>query len=181
MKKIVLALVCAVMSLGAFAQVSYGVKAGFDMTNFVGSDVDHKMMPNYQVGLFVEKKFNDKFGIAPEAAFAAQGGKPNDVDFQVNYINVPVMLKYYATEDLAIDFGPQVGFNVYSKLEGVDMKDATKTVDFGLGLGGTYNLAENFFLQARYTMGLTDAFKSEGLIKNNAKNGNIQLSVGYRF
>ena len=56
------------------------------------------------------------------------------------------------------------------------MSDRTKTVDFALGLGGTYNLTSNAFLQARYTMGMTDVFKDV-----NAKNGNIQIAFGYRF
>ena len=92
------------------------------------------------------------------------------------------MFKYYVSPDFSIDFGPQLGINVYSKVsvEGVDkaadMSDRTKTVDFALGLGGTYNLTSNAFLQARYTMGMTDVFKDV-----NAKNGNIQIAFGYRF
>ena len=75
-----------------------------------------------------------KFAIAPEVVFAAQGGKANgtvEIDinknprritvkakgtFHTNYINVPLMLKFYATPDFSIDLGPQVGFNVYSKV-----------------------------------------------------------------
>jgi hypothetical protein len=58
-----------------------------------------------------------------------------------------------------------------------DLKDFTKTVDFGLGLGGTYNLTENAFVQARYTMGLTNVFDDDG----DCKNGNIQLAFGMKF
>ena len=108
------------------------------------------------------------------------------ISFQTNYINVPVMLKYYATPAFSIDFGPQVGFNVYSKytIKGPDNKYVTnnkkytKAVDFGLGLGATYNLTDNAFVQARYTLGLTNVFKDDF---NESKNGNIQLSIGYRF
>jgi hypothetical protein len=105
-----------------------------------------------------------------------------------NYINVPVMLKYYVTPEFSIDFGPQVGFNVFNKVshknlsKSIDIKDSTKPVDFGLGLGGTFNLTENAFVQARYTMGLTKVFKDEDVIgENNAKNGNVQIAFGMKF
>lgn len=193
MKKIAFALVCMIMTIGAAkaeGSFTFGPKVGFDLTNFWGKDIRHGMQANYQVGLFGEYKFdNSIIAIAPEVVFASQGGKFKDdlttLTYHTNYINVPVMVKFYATPNFSIDFGPQVGFNVYSKgtekigdvKETEDLKDLTKTVDFGLGLGGTYNLSSNAFLQARYTMGLTKAFKGGADIKN----GNIQIAFGYRF
>ena len=204
MKKVFVLIAAAIVSMSAMAQVQFGGKVGFDMTNFWGSDVEHGMKPGYQVGLMMEYKFSPKFAIAPEVVFAAQGGKSKalafdinkhgielaatDIKYNTNYINVPLMLKFYATPNFSIDLGPQVGFNVYSKVtakgvdDSIDFKDATKTVDFGIGMGGTYNLTENAFVQARYTMGLTKVFKDEYILgENNAKNGNIQIAFGMKF
>ena len=195
MKKIFVLIAVAIVSMSAMAQVQFGAKVGVDATNFWGKDVKHGMQLNYQAGVLMEYKFSPKFAIAPEAVFAAQGGKFNALDFHLgglnidsnvayhtNYINVPVMLKYYVAPAFSIDFGPQVGFNVYSKYtiedhDAVDIKDGTKSVDFGLGLGGTYNLTEKAFVQARYTMGLTEAFEGG----SDTKNGNIQLAFGMKF
>ena len=104
------------------------------------------------------------------------------------------MLKYYVAPAFSIDFGPQVGFNVYSKVtpkaqDALDLGDMTNTVDFGLGLGATYNLTNNAFIQARYTMGLTKVYKDQSVdvmgykltTDNKAKNGNIQISFGMKF
>ena len=204
MKKVFVLIAAAIVSVSAMAQVQFGGKVGFDMTNFWGSDVEHAMKPGYQVGLMMEYQFNDKFGIAPEVVFAAQGGKSKlfdlnitkqsfnltttDIKYNTNYINVPVMFKYYVVPSFSIDFGPQVGFNVYSKIDAkgldkpIDVKEATKTVDFGLGLGGTYDISDNAFVQARYTMGLTKVYKDEYVLDdNNAKNGNIQIAFGMKF
>ena len=112
------------------------------------------------------------------------GVKDITATYYTNYINVPVMLKFYATPSFAIDFGPQVGFNVYSKASVSDgdesltigLKDMTKAVDFGLGLGATYSLSDNAFVQARYTLGLTKVFDGD-----ESKNGNIQLAFGWKF
>ena len=192
MKKVIIMLAAALISVSAMAQVRFGVKVGADLTNFWGEDIDHGMKPAYQIGALMEYKFNDKFAIAPEAVFAAQGGKYSDeamgakfdMTYNTNYINVPVMLKCYVAPNFAIDLGPQVGFNVYSKVTSdlgdvdntVDLKDDTKAVDFGVGLGATYNLTENAFLQARYTLGLTEVYEN-----GEAKNGNIQVAFGWKF
>ena len=204
MKKIVIALMCTILATGAaMAQekFTFGPKIGVDYTHYWGENVEHGGHLNYQAGVFMEYRFISKFSIAPEVVFAAQGGKYDfkrniegiDVELKetdhVNYINVPVMLKYYVAPALSIDFGPQVGFNVYSKntIEGkvdklkeketTDMKKYTKTVDFGLGLGLTYNITEEVFIQARYTMGLTKVFN----LDDDSKNGNGQIAIGFRF
>ncbi len=208
MKKIAIALMCTILATGAAMaqkQFTFGPKIGVDYTNYWGEDVEHGGQLNYQAGLFMEYRFTDKFSIAPEVVFAAQGGKFKEnvkwgeidlvdvnVTHHVNNINVPVMLKYYVAPAVSIDFGPQVGFNVYSKYTSkvksdivptgmekektVDQKDFTQTVDFGLGLGLTYNIAKDVFVQGRYTMGLTKVFK-----EGNAKHSNAQIAIGYRF
>ena len=209
MKKVFVLIAAAIVCMSASAQIQFGGKVGFDLTHFWGEDAPHGIQPNYQVGLMMEYKFSPKFAIAPEVVFAAQGGKATGsveeedlpgipgttkIDakgtFHTNYINVPVMLKFYASPKFSIDFGPQVGFNVYSKMtasgkvksveakETIDLKEATKTVDFGLGLGGTYNLTDNAFVQARYTLGLTKVFDAES---SHEKNGNVQIAFGMKF
>ena len=192
MKKVFVLIAAAIVCMSASAQLQFGAKVGFDMTHFWGEDAEHGMKPSYQAGLVMEYKFNPHFAIAPEVVFASQGAKTDKYviegvvvkgTFNTNYINVPVMLKYYATPNFSIDFGPQVGFNVYSKCsvkgeDAIDMKEITKSVDFGVGLGGTYNLTENAFVQARYTMGMTNVFDIDD---SHEKNGNIQIAFGMKF
>ena len=204
MKKIVLLAIATIMGASAsFAQLSFGVKGGFSATNFWGEDINHGIKPSYQAGLLMEYKFTDKFAISPEVLFTSQGGKISstsellgikavgDMTFNTNYINVPVMLKYYVAPCFSIDFGPQVGFNVYSKTTAsasiadfgtgdkaaLDLKDKTNAVDFGLGLGGTFNVTDNLFVQARYTMGFTKVFDGD----QDIKNGNIFVGLGFKF
>ncbi len=207
MKKVFLMIAAALVGFSAMAQVQFGVKVGFDMTNFWGKDIEHGMKPSYQAGILMEYKFNDRVAIAPEAVFASQGGKfkigtvymgwdlskfaAKDITltFNTNYINVPVMFKFYATPEFSIDLGPQVGFNVYSKATVSDgdesltfgLSDYAKTVDFGVGLGATYNLTENAFVQARYTLGLTKVFDDKFTEGEEAKNSNLQVAFGWKF
>ena len=210
MKKIVIALMCTILATGAVSaqkKFTFGPKVGFDFTNYWGKDVEHGGQLNYQIGAFMEYRLTDKFSVAPEVVFAAQGGKydktTSGVTYKetdhVNYINVPVMLKFYVVPSLSIDFGPQLGINVYSKTTSelkagsnadkktTDLKDFTKTVDFGVGIGLTYNITNDVFVQGRYTMGLTKVFDNkesfilEALGFDKPKNSNAQISIGYRF
>ena len=158
MKKTIIALLCLILTTGAaMAQktFTFGPKIGVDYTHFWGKDCLHGGQLNYQAGLFMEYRFSDKFSLAPEIVFAAQGGKNKgvvinpenmppygtapygsefkyaDYIYNLNYINVPVMLKYYVTPALSIDFGPQLGINVYHKctIKGKgDNKDFKETV-----------------------------------------------------
>jgi hypothetical protein len=206
MKKITIALMCMLLAAGAAMaqkQFTFGPKIGVDYTHFWGKNAYHGGQLNYQAGLFMEYRFTSRFSIAPEVVFAAQGGKYEVKDYNdgdgyfdakftenVNYINIPVMFKYYVTPALSIDLGPQLGINVYSKYtveskdkhlnikETEDQKDDTKTIDVGVGLGFTYNIAKDVFVQGRYTLGLTEVFDKSW---DTGKNGNAQIAIGYRF
>lgn len=206
MKKISIALMCMIMATGAAMaqkQFTFGPKIGVDYTHFWGKNAYHGGQLNYQAGVFMEYRFTNRFSIAPEVVFAAQGGKYDIKDYNdgdgyfdakftdnINYINIPVMFKYYLTPALSIDLGPQLGINVYSKYtveskdkhlnikETIDQKDDTKAIDVGVGLGLTYNITNDVFVQGRYTLGLTDVFDKSW---DTGKNGNAQIAIGYRF
>ena len=204
MKKTFISLVCmALVSSAAMAQktFTFGPKVGIDYTHQWGNNINDESALNYQAGIFMEYRLNNKFAIAPEVVYATHArpkrqwspwwmdeypARDITTTSQVNYINIPVLFKYYATPSLSIDLGPQFGFKVYGKSTD-KWKDSDgnwklkydiggRSFDFGLGLGATYNFTERFFVQARYTLGLIPISKGGG-----AKNGNAQLSIGYRF
>lgn len=203
MKKIIIALMCMLLTAGAaMAQkrFTFGPKVGVDYTHFWDNEEDASGQFNYQAGVFLEYRFTDKFSVAPEVVFAAQGAKTKraiETTYHTNYINVPVMLKWYVIKPLSIDFGPQLGINIYSKetiksipyeapmlkriADGTyDIKDLTKTVDFSVALGLTYNITDEVFVQGRYTMGMINVFKTDYTSKK-FKYGNAQIAIGYRF
>ena len=192
--------ILALNALSASAEVQFGAKVGIDLTNFLGTQTPHGMKLGYQAGLMLENKFEtSNFGFAPEIVFAAQGGRfagcnflpfnmPEDkkATFHTNYINFAFIFKYYFTPTFTLDFGPQVGVNVYSKFnfdheEAVNVMDDTQVIEVGIGLGCTYNITHNAFVQTRYTMGITKAFNDVVMGIDDVKNGNIQLAFGMKF
>lgn len=199
-----IALVCMLMAAGtAMAQktFTFGPKVGVDYTHRWGKNINDESALNFQAGVFMECRLNSKFSIAPEVVFATHARPKREwkdwwlseeptrditSTYQTNYINIPVMFKYYVTKSLSIDLGPQLGLKVYDKCtdkwedsnghwdEKYNMSH--RSVDFGLGLGATYNFSEKVFVQLRYTLGLLPLYED-----SNARNGNAQLSIGYRF
>ena len=180
MKKIILS-IAAVFAFGfANAQdVKYGAKAGLNMSN-ISTDGASSLLA-FHLGGFAELKLNDKFAVQPELLYSAQGAKVGGVDFNLNYINIPVMAKYYVADAISIEVGPQIGFLMSAKADGVDVKEFFSSTDFGLNLGGGYNLNEKMSLGLRYNMGLSDVEKDLPSGAKGSKNSCVQISFGYKF
>ncbi|UYW01485.1 PorT family protein [Flavobacterium agricola] len=194
MKKHILSVVAALaVCAGAQAQTSvddfkFGFKGGYNLSNLGGDIPGHKALSGFHVGGFAEIPVSAKFAVQPEVLYSAQGSKSKttigNVDFKTDvkadFINVPILAKYYALEGLSVEAGPQIGFLVKAKQGSVDVKDAFKSVDFGLAVGASYYFTENIFASARYNFGLTDVAKhsSDGFKMHNNV---FQVAVGYRF
>jgi hypothetical protein len=202
MKKILFAAIALFVMNGAFAQINFGVKAGGNLATVTDSD-EAKFKIGFHVGGFAEFVISDRISIQPELLFSTQGTTFSyseeyeginvnaDVTSNLNYINVPVLLKIKLAEGLSAEVGPQVGFLLSAKRkteasalgisqsETRDFKDQCKTLDVSAALGLSYTFAEKFVVGARYALGLTNIDKESGNTK--PKNSVIQLSIGYKF
>ncbi len=199
MKKSFLTLLGLVaISTTAVAQqeVKFGPKAGVNISNLSGMD-DSEMRIGFHVGAVAEIKFNEKFSLQPELLYSTQGAKSTvlGVETKANndYINVPIMAKYYIVEGFSAELGPYVGFLMKSEVKAgdntMDSKDFYKSVDFGLGVGLAYDMPMGFFVGARLNVGLSkvneDISTGNGNVTietDDIKNMPvIQVGVGYKF
>ncbi len=188
MKKIILT-AAAIFAFGlANAQeVKFGIKAGLNLSNVTGDVDGASTKVGFQAGGLVEIKVSDKFAVQPELLYSLQGAKVDEegteVDFNLSYLNIPVMAKYLVSDKFSLEAGPQVGFlmSAKAKAEGasVDVKDAFESIDFGLNIGAGYDATENINIGVRYGFGLSNIAKdSEG---EKIKNSNIAIAVAYKF
>ena len=191
MKRIFLVAI-AVMTFGfANAQKTrFGIKGGLNITSYSGGDYwDSNSLVGFQVGGFAEIKIIERLAIQPEILFSTQGASLDtpfgDYDEKLNYINVPVLAKFYITKQFTVEGGPQLGFLVSAKQDGHDAKDDYKSVDTGFNFGAGYNFTDNVSVNLRYTVGLSNILDYE---VNNAdeyydspKNSVLALTVGYKF
>lgn len=170
---------------------NFGVKGGVNFATLTGDDADEldvKMKTGFHLGVLAEIMISDKFGIQPEVLYSSQGAKSDmgdvDVDLKLDYIAVPVMLKYFVAPGFSLEAGPQFSFLTKSEIEAEsqgdsasqDLKDDTESFDMGAAVGLGYGLPQGFLVQARYVMGFSDVYTD-----SDTKNSVIQLSVGWKF
>lgn len=190
MKKIILSAL-AVLAFGLInaQEVKYGIKVGGNLTNIrvdagdVGT-VIFKSNVGAQAGAFAEIKVVEKFAVQPEVLFSYESSDVSGTDINLSYINIPVMAKYYASEKISLQVGPQIGFLVGAKAkmdgEKEDIKDNIKSTNFGLNFGLGYDFTKKCFVDFRYNAGLTDIAEN-GFEGGKMKTSGFSLSVGYKF
>lgn len=191
MKKLILSAIAIMAFAFSNAQETrFGVKGGLNLTNFSG-DVDTNVKAGFHVGGFAEIKVIERLAIQPELLFSTQGARYNmqggnsSGSYKLNYINVPVLAKFYVTKQFTVEAGPQIGFLVSAKNQDRDIKDAYRSADYGFNFGAGYNFTDNLSVGLRYTVGLAGVvdrdYDDATDYYNSAKNSNLQLSLAYKF
>ncbi len=209
MKNLLAIVLLVILSNTVIAQeksIRYGAKAGLNLSSIIVKDSDGlKPRTSFHVGGVVEFPITEKFSIQPEILYSPQGfidkGKDNSFNFKsvfkLDYLNIPIMAKYYVTKGLSIEGGPQIGFLLSAKADvkqtnlatgktetkSLNIKKELSTVDLGANIGVGYQLDMGVFLQGRYNIGLLDVDKKDKNEKYNDRSLNsvFQFSVGYKF
>ena len=157
-------------SSGSDSEMKFGVKAGYTSSNFTG-DITGDANGGFYVGGLVDFAVAENFHVQPELLYSIEGAK----DAKINYLRIPIMAKYYVIEGLSLQAGPEIAF----KVGGDDtIKDAVKSLDYGLGIGAGYELSSGLMFDARYNLGLNNINNSGA---GTLKNVGINIGLGYRF
>ena len=109
-----------------------------------------------------------------------------EVNYNLNYLNVPLMIQFKSDGGFYGEAGPYVGFLLSGKykqnVSGVksesDIKDYFKSTDLGAALGIGYMMKSGFGIGARYNMGLSNIYDASSL---ELKNRFWQLNLLYTF
>lgn len=167
--------------LGIFAfnvstaqSLDFGPKIGANFSNLSdasGLKFDNKT--GLQAGIFLGIKF-DSFAIQPELLYSQQGADSDFGDFNLDYVTIPVILKYYLIGGLNIQVGPQFGFVVNDDFPSAEDID-TNSFDFSGAVGAGVDLPLGFRVAARYNFGITD------VTDNGGKNGVFSVALGFSF
>jgi hypothetical protein len=200
MKKILLMTLLVLGTLGSQAQ-QFGVRGGLNLAN-IGADAENNSLrPGLHVGAYYQVPLRDKFLLEPEAQLSFQGSNADtDPAFNqaITQINIPIIVKYKVTEAITVDAGPYAGFIRGAKIKSddgdIDNKDFFNSLDFGVGLGASYQMTSGINFSIRYLAGLADITDdpsgTEIIIIDNVPveveveeqkitNQVIQFSIGY--
>ncbi|MFC0778850.1 porin family protein [Flavobacterium sp. HJSW_4] len=177
MKKILLLAVFTVLGFANVnaQEIKFGAKAGLNFSTVNGSNTNNiDYVTSYHVGVVSEIPISEKFSFQPELMYSRQGYSFNNDVIAMNYLNIPLMGKYYVTKGLSLEAGPQIGFLLSAKNEGVKVTNSFTTFDFGVNFGLGYKLENGLNFSARYDLGITK-------VSTENRNGVFQASVGYFF
>lgn len=179
MKNFIVAIAALFIGTTAFSQeVDFGVKAGANFANI--SDVDDlSSKTGFHAGIFAGIKFTDKIGIQADVLYSQQGAEFDAGEFDLTYVNVPVVLKYYVVQGLNIQAGPQFGFIVDDDISTVlgEIAQAEESDISGV-VGAGYDFPFGIRVDARYNFGFTEVAKEENF---KGKNQVFSVALGYSF
>lgn len=212
MKKSMLIICALFVSVTVMAQtekVKLGVKAGLNISSltFDESELNSSTKTGFTAGIMAEIPLAKNFSLQPELLYSQQGTKISFEDQDVtnshykstitlNYLNIPVMLKYYVLKGLSVQAGPQIGillkannkyqdnFLGYDNHESFDLKDYSTGIDTSVNLGLGYQFKNKFYTDLRYNISYSNVFKEGDVnhfINNDMKNRVFQITIGYFF
>jgi hypothetical protein len=210
MKKYILilsALFFGVTVMGQTDKVKTGVKAGLNISDLTvdEGELNSSGKTGFTAGIMVEIPMAKNFSLQPELLYSQQGTKITFSDEEVtnshykstielNYLNIPVMLKYYLIKGLSIQAGPQIGillkannkyqdnFLGYEDQGSFNLKEYSSGIDTSVNFGLGYQLKNKFYTDVRYNISYSNVFKdgdANHFIDNNMKNKVFQITLGY--
>lgn len=180
-----------------------------------GEEIKSKKQAGFLGGLDVEYRATEYVGISLGAYYARQGFRYPDYEVEtdadkklyigtknqhvnLDYIQVPLMLKAYVTRQFVVQVGVQAGFlcgdgkflaeetelekdkdgsTIHKDTRTVSSPWPAKKVDVSIPFGLSYEYM-NVILDARYNMGLTKVNKDD---VSKSRNNILTFTVGYRF
>lgn len=199
MKKIMIIAAMMVAAISANAQNEVGQitlmpKAGINISTITGDILaDKKAKVGLVAGVEAEYGISENFGLGFGVLYSMEGCKGKvaayggegaglylaDGNYNLDYINIPILAQYYPVKGLAIKAGIQPAFNVRHKVSAdghTANLDDVKSFNFSIPVGISYEY-QNFVLDARYNIGVTKLIKD----LNQGRNSTFAITLGYKF
>ncbi|WP_109300789.1 porin family protein [Aquimarina sp. AU474] len=171
-------------TFGAIAQDnSYGIRLGANLSSISSDDIPANLEDSrfgIVVGFLAEYPITEKVSVQPEFQYSSQGN--DDETLRVDYLQLPILLKYNFSNTFNVHIGPQVGLKIWEWEDNAGIDANFNTFDFTALAGVGVNITESFFADLRYGFGLSNIIDDEGIPGGaEGNNRNIQLSFGYRL
>jgi hypothetical protein len=183
-----------VCSLPASAQITYGVRAGVSLATVSfseASEVSSNGRYGPLIGVFATVPVWGRLSVQPEAIYSVKGASLEvfdlETDYIVDYLEVPVLVRFPVMRRVHLFGGPSVGFRLRARsriafggsTEEVDISDDVERFDLAIAGGADVEFGR-WIVDGRVTYGLsdTDADTSDDVkIRNRA----FSISAGFRF
>ncbi len=184
MKHTLLALTLCLYSFSYGQKQNTVIKAGVNFASINSESDAFTSRISFHAGFGIESELNDNFYLAPEVLFSSQGAKVkngSELEFRLNYVNLPVMFRYYPDRTFFLEAGPQAGILVSARQGSGSGNDSNvsniKGQDYGFNLGLGLKSKSVIGINARYYFGLRDINDYE--FGEKLKNGVFQISLSF--
>ena len=191
MKKLSTILFATLLSIGVFAQAQFGATAGLNMTNVSGDDMDGDMKIGMHVGVSAAFELSDAMTLNTGVLYTTKGTQDEDegvkMSANLSYLEIPVNLSFSISDKMSLMAGPYIGLLMGAEIElsgagsldgTADIKDDTRSMDFGINVGAGFAVTEVISINAGYEMGLA-TLDPDG--DGDSKNSNIYIGMTYSF
>ncbi|REH02029.1 porin family protein [Flavobacterium aquicola] len=183
----------------------FGIKGGVNFSNIYSTEVDdNNVLTSFNAGVYGTFPVGDILSIQPEILYSRKGGElkydnaitTGTAQFKLNYIEVPLLLKVNATDNISFHAGPYFAYLIDAEVnndasgDALDFEDAYDNDDFNkfdigisAGIGFDFN---SIGFGARYnygfsTIGKERDFAGETYTIPDGKNSNISLYLSYKL
>jgi len=186
----------ALLSTTSNAQI--GIRAGINASNLSVKDFDErKTRWGFHVGVYTDRLLTNSLYLSPELSFTTKGStvKYNSSkttnSFNLNYIELALPFTY-KLNGVDLQAGPYLAYlaNVNSKIQNESTliitqldKSNYNNFDAGLLFGLNFKLSNNFYLGARYGVGLVNIARTNTARASlgDARNTVGQVSVAFKL
>lgn len=127
-------------------------------------------MASFSMNGYVGFRWGENWIISAEPGLSKKGGiirsdASNDMMFELNYIQLPLMFDYYLYEKAAISLGTEFSYlNTFREIrvnEGPSANRKYNGLEWSLVAGMAYQIGENTDIGARYHLGITSSHRFE--------------------
>ncbi|WP_108868427.1 porin family protein [Aquimarina aquimarini] len=164
-------------------EASYGVRIGANLSSISSDDIPENLEDSrlgIVAGFLAEFPITEKWSFQPEFQYSAIGN--DDESLRVDYLQVPVFIKYNISDRFNVHIGPQAGIKIWEWEDNTSTETNFNTFNLAAVAGIGVNITENFFADLRYGFGISNMIDDSNIpggAKGNTRN--IQLSLGYKL
>ena len=149
--------------------------------------VANTWMTGITVGFMMEVPLINNFSLTPEYAYAQRRGKyeRSNTGYSLDYLSMPLLLKYKITPAIAVKAGPQFDLLIHAKQTNstgdLNITHDTEERNIGAAACIEVRLVKSIFVEARYLHGLSHVGIGQRSGTTEFKYRLVQLDASFKF
>ncbi|WP_112113382.1 outer membrane beta-barrel protein [Flavobacterium aciduliphilum] len=184
-KLFILIVLCLLGFSSSNAQVTFrpGLRGGINFAHFTKGDSYYDYNTNtrvvdnftaktdFHIGFYGALHLSKYYTLQPEIDYSRQGTKLESQKYDVSYLSIAAVNKFYFNEKFNVHLGPTIDF-VVDKSTNINPKS---DVDLAFLLGMGLNFNKNFGIEARIKKGIVP------VVDNQSNHTNVVISLGATY